>query len=215
MIRPVGRKMYHRVRRQHVPWLLVRDEAGLVEVLRKPSSRPRMVVLCGPSHAGKSTFANALFGAFNIVSSERIRQRLGMSFDHSRPEPAVWKAFARQKAAALRCRLSVVLDACHLSPQARRHALQGVAKRYEKVFVLFNPRLEQVLVRSSSTGRLPPAEVERLWWVFQRNRPTRDELEALGFDSVYVMDHRAHLAGSLPGLDSPGPITSRGAPGGD
>ena len=78
--------------------------------------------------------------------------------------------------------------------------------------MLFNPRLEQVLSRSSSTGRVPPAEVERLWWVFQRNRPTRAELETLGFDSVYVMDQRAHLAGPLPRLDSPGPITSRGMP---
>jgi len=215
MIRPVGRKMYHRVRRHHVPWLLVKNAAGLVEILRKPSSRPRLVVLCGPSHAGKSTFANALFGSFNIVSSERIRQRLGVNFDHSRPEPAVWKAFGKQKAAALRARLNVVLDACHLSPRARWHSVQGVAKRYEKAFVLFNPRLEQVLARSSSTGRLPPAEVERLWWVFQRNRPTRDELEALGFDSVYVMDQRAHLAGPLPRPDSSGPITSCGVPGGD
>jgi hypothetical protein len=77
-------------------------------------------VLCGPSQCGKSTFADHLADVFTVVNAGRIRQRLGLSFGRSRAEEAVWRSFEREKRAALRRRQNVVLDACHLSPEARR-----------------------------------------------------------------------------------------------
>ncbi len=187
MNRALGRRMFRRRRRRLLPWLLVKDPMGLADVLRQPSVRPKLVVLCGPSHAGKSSFADILSGTFTVVSSDAIRQRLGRRCVPHRREPAVWKAFDNAKRAAFRGGHDVVLDSCHLSRQARRHAAEMVPEGYDKRFVLFSPSLKQVMARRSVTRRLSPQEAERLWWVFKTNKPTRRELESLGFEQIYVM----------------------------
>jgi predicted kinase len=186
-MRPARRARARRARWARVPWLVVRRYAGLVEILREPSLRPKLVVLCGPSHAGKTTFADKLAGAFTVVSAEQIRQRLGLGFDRSRSEDAVWRAFEQEKRAALHLRKNVVLDACHMSPEALRHAVRGVGKRYARTLVLFNTPLEAVLARCSASGRVSQEEAERMWWAFRRSKPTRRELEALGFDWAFVL----------------------------
>jgi len=150
--------------------------------------RPVLLVLCGPSHAGKSTFAARHCRGFEVVSSDRIRRGLGARFGDARHEPRVWEAFARRKREALRAGRNVVLDACHLSPEARWHSVQGPNGRHRKVLVLFDVPLGTVLARCRRTGRLAPAEAARMWRAFQACRPTADELERLGFDEVHAVD---------------------------
>jgi predicted kinase len=174
----------------------------LVEILRRPSFRPKLVVLCGPSHAGKTAFADKLADAFTVVSAERIRQRLGLSFGRGQAERAVWTAFEQEKRAALRERQNVLLDACHMSPEARWHSVQGAGKRHGKALVLFDVPLELALARCSAAGRLSPEEAERMWWAFEKSKPTRAELETLGFDWAYVLRDRAQPA-------RPGPLQPR------
>jgi len=174
-------------RRHRMAWASVRDDSELVDVMTRASPKPKLVVLCGPSHAGKSSFAGKLADTFAVVSSETIRQRLGLTFDRSRTEHNVWRVFNEEKARALAQRRSLVLDACHMSAEARWHAVQGKNGSYEKLLVLFDVPLELVLACSAVTGRLPQQEAERMWKEFQATRPTRTELEWLGFNSVYVV----------------------------
>jgi len=150
-------------------------------------AQPLLVVLCGPSHAGKSTFAERHCKGFAVVSSDRIRGGLGMRFGDSRREARVWEAFDRRKREALRAGRDVVLDACHLSPEARRHAVEGPNGRHRKVFILFDLPLETILARCRRTGRLALDEAERMWRAFQANKPTAEELRRLGFDEVHVL----------------------------
>ncbi|HUU16660.1 MAG TPA: AAA family ATPase [Sedimentisphaerales bacterium] len=87
--------------------------------------RPMLVVLCGPSHAGKSTFAKRLSGNFTIISSDEIRKRLSVSFNGAELEEKVWDTFESAKCKALKEERNVILDACHISKRARWHSLQG------------------------------------------------------------------------------------------
>lgn len=215
--------LVRRPTRQHpMAWSSVREDSELVDILTGASPRPKLVVPCGPSHTGKSTFADKVAGVFTVVSSEGIRQRLGVDFDRSRVEPAVWSAFRNEKSAALRAERNLVLDACHLSTEARWHSVRGAGSRYGKLLVLFDVPLEVVLARCSATRRLPLEEAKRMWRVFEQNKPTRPELETLGFDWVYVLQHRAETVrqspaagsqpGPCPGLISTGPIPCRSVP---
>jgi len=162
--------------------------AGAEGRRRPVGHRPLLVVLCGPSHAGKSTFAARHCRGFVAVSSDRIRRGLGTRFDDARHEPRVWEAFDHRKREALRAGRNVVLDACHLSPEARRHSVQGPNRRHRKVFVLFDVPLGTVLTRCRRTGRLAMDEAERMWRAFQASKPTADELERLGFDQMHAVD---------------------------
>jgi len=56
------------------------SDPALADVLGNPSPGPKLVVLCGPSHVGKSTFAGRLGPAFTVVSTDQIRSRLGAGF---------------------------------------------------------------------------------------------------------------------------------------
>jgi len=168
---------------------------------------PLLVVLCGPSHAGKTTFTKSLGEGFTVVSSDQIRKRL--SWEYGESEPTVWTAFDGMKKAALNEKGSVVLDACHLSEEARWHALQGVSTVYRKIVVVFDAPLRTVRERCLREGRMPLEEVERMWWGFQRQRRTEEELKAEGFDEVYfvrggILRGAEVEARAPPSLQSPG-----------
>jgi predicted kinase len=149
--------------------------------------QPVLLVLCGPSHAGKSTFAARHCKGFEVVNSDRIREGLTGRCPRSRRESRTWEAFERQKREVLTAGRNVVLDACHLSVRARWHSVQGPNDRHWKVCTVFEPQLGVVLARCRRTGRLPPDEVERMWRAFQASKPTADELERLGFDEVHLV----------------------------
>ena len=148
---------------------------------------PVLLVLCGPSHAGKSTFARRWCQGFCVVSSEAIRRELTGSARMRRDEERVWRTFDARKRQALSRGDDVVLDACHLTEKARRHALEGPNARHRKVLVLFDVPLEVVRQRCLEAKRLPLAEVERMWQAFQVSRPSREEAARLGFDEVHVV----------------------------
>lgn len=144
-----------------------------------------LIVLCGPSHAGKTTFTQKLHDSFAIVSSDEIRSRLGVGFQGSQQDTKLWGSFQLEKCKELKAVQNVVLDACHMSKKARRHALQGVDGRYEKICVVFDLPLRTVQARCLEERRVSLSEVERMWRAFQKGNPSAEELRREGFDEVY------------------------------
>ena len=156
-------------------------------VRRRADGRPVLIVLCGPSHSGKSTFAARYLKDFTVISSERIRAKHGITFARFDDEAEVWEAFESQKRQALAEGCDVVLDACHMSERARWHALQGPNTRYRKICIVLDFPLETIRARCLKDARLPLKEVERMWRAFQWQKSTPQKLLAEGFDEVYLV----------------------------
>jgi predicted kinase len=145
--------------------------------------RPNLIVLCGPSHCGKSTLAKSLPG--QVISSDQIRSVLGLGF--SRDDSRFWTIFDDSKRLALKLGRDVILDACHLSKRSRWHSVQN-AEGYYKILVVFDIKPSILLARARKERRVPLSEVRRMTRAF--DRPTLDEAEELGFDQVLVIEHK-------------------------
>ena len=154
---------------------------------QRATARRMVVVLCGPSHAGKTTFAKQCCGGLAIVSSDAIRKQHGATFARRRGEDKVWQSFESQKRRALRDGRDVVLEACHMSARARWHALQGPNARHRKICIVFDLPWEAVRRRCGADGRLPLEEVRRTWKAFDACKPSRDDLLREGFDEAYFV----------------------------
>jgi predicted kinase len=166
---------------------MAKKEAGL---------KPVLIVLCGPSHVGKTTFAQRLVGIgnnFEIISPDQIRKQLSSGFQDSRHESGVWDIYESMKCKALRSGCDVILDACHITRRARWHALQGPNSRHRKICVVFDLPLRTIRERCLKAGRVPLKEVERMWKAFQDSKPARQELMLQGFDDVYYVKRYSNV----------------------
>ncbi len=167
-----------------------KESAGeVVKLIRRSGARgpPKLIVLCGPSHSGKSTLASKLRGRFCVISSDETRKRLtGCRVPRGR-EKEVWKAFDLLKREALRQGRDVVLDACHMSKRARWHALQGPSSHHRKICIVFRLPWQVIGARCLRTKRLPVSEAERMWRAFQDLKPRRHGLKLQGYDEVYFI----------------------------
>ena len=152
-----------------------------------PPERPVLIVLCGTSHAGKTTFARRLAGKFTIISSDEIRKRLCVSFGDSEREAEVWNIYESMKRKALKEGHYVILDACHISKRARWHSLQSSNAQHRKICVVFDLPFRTIQQRCVKEKRVSLKEVERMWKDFKKNKPTIDALKTEGFDEVYFM----------------------------
>ena len=95
--------------------IIAEQESSALSSTVKPFREPPMlVVLCGPSHVGKTTFAQRLVEVgdnFVIVSPDQIRKQLSIGFQDSRYESRVWDIYESMKRKALEKGCNVVLDA--------------------------------------------------------------------------------------------------------
>lgn len=155
--------------------------------LKETGRKPVLIVLCGPSHAGKTAFANRLSKSdinFAIISPDKVRRQLSVGFQDSRYESRVWDIYESMKCKALKEGRNIVLDACHISKKARWHALQGPNGYYRKICIVFDLPLRIVLERCGKEKRVSLKEVRRMWQAFQHSKPSPNELKLQGFDDT-------------------------------
>ncbi len=152
---------------------------------------PLLVVLSGPSHAGKSTFARRLGENFTTISSDEIRRELNIGFQGREHEAGVWKLFESRKCKALEENRNVIIDACHISKQARWHSLQGPNTNHRKICIVFDWPLGVIRDRCLKAKRVSLNEVERMWNAFEESKPTAEDLKKEGFDEIYFVGERS------------------------
>lgn len=154
-----------------------------------PAKDHVLIVLCGPSHAGKSTFAQALKsqGNFQVISSDEIRKQITGKISNFKHETEVWEAFQEAKRQALTKGHNVVLDACHISKEARRHSLEEIDSSYTKICLIFETPWQTIRDRCLGEKRIPLQRAREIWDRFQQCRPSDTELRILSFDEVFFL----------------------------
>jgi len=150
-----------------------------------------IVVLCGPSHSGKSTFARRFANGFTIINSDDVRKNLTGNPELSEHEGSVWAEFSARKRIALRAGRNVILDACHLSSKARRHALEKVDDRYRKLCIVFDCPFHVIKKRCLRERRMSLAVARDIWNRFKK--PTLEDLLQENFGEVYFISTRGWL----------------------
>lgn len=164
------------------------ENLGIMEGCDGEPVKPELIVLCGPSHSGKSSFAHQLPGNFRIINSDWVRRKIKGNSSCSRHEPEVWEKFNSLKCKAMKEGHNVVLDACHLSKNARRHSVEGPCSGYRKGCVVFDLSFSTIRSRCLKTKRLSLKVVTAMWHKFRETKPTPEELRRLGFDYVVFVN---------------------------
>jgi predicted kinase len=142
------------------------------------------IVLCGVTHSGKTTYAKRLMKKYPAkdyayINTDGIRESLHGSREiKSFDEAAVWNLFEAAKRSALRDGRNIILDACHISKNARWHALNGVNGDHRKVCVVFNTPLKVIKKRVRKAKRLNEAVLLSMYSSFSMPQMTE------GFDEI-------------------------------
>jgi alkanesulfonate monooxygenase SsuD/methylene tetrahydromethanopterin reductase-like flavin-dependent oxidoreductase (luciferase family)/predicted kinase len=163
--------------------------------------RPCLVVLVGPSCAGKSTWAADRFAAGEIVSSDRLRGMVGEADDDLAASDDAFALLDAIVDARLRRGLTAVVDTLGLD-EARRRGWVGTAARHgtEAVAVVFETPVAVLRERNRSRAPrpLPLAVLDRQ---VRAARGIGERLQADGFGRVLRVTTEAPVAG----VDHEGP----------
>ena len=126
-----------------------------------------LVLMCGPSYSGKSTFAQHLkdigyFGDVEIVSTDAIRKEmLGDESDQSCGDAVFGKARAMVRG-CLNADENVIVDATNLTPRTRKEFLR-IGREYNATIYLvwMEATEEELFARVSKRERVVPENVVR------------------------------------------------------
>jgi len=164
-----------------------KQESSAQDIVKPVGDSPMLVVLCGPSHAGKTRFARRFRDEFTIISPDKIRKQLSVNFGDSKDETKVWDIYESMKRKALEKGDNIILDACHMSKRARWHSLQEPNAKHRRICIVFDLPFQTIRERCFKVKRVSLGEVKRMWKDFQDNKPTTEELKREGFDEVHFI----------------------------
>jgi predicted kinase len=144
---------------------------------------PCLVVLVGPSGAGKTTWAHAHFRAEQIVSSDRLRAIVGEGEDDLSASDDAFAILEEIVEHRLRRRLTTVVDTLGLDT-ARRARWLATARRRDvaRVCVAFPATVAECRARNRDAGKPVPERV-----LSQQGRHFREQrgaIDAEDFDLV-------------------------------
>jgi F420-dependent oxidoreductase-like protein len=144
---------------------------------------PCLVVLVGPSGAGKTTWAQAHFRAEQIVSSDRLRAIVGEGEDDLAASDDAFAILEAIVAHRLRRRLTTVIDTLGLDPVRRARWLATAADHdLARVCIVFTTTVAECRVRNRGAGKSVPERV--LSQQVRQLREQRAAIDAEGFDLV-------------------------------
>lgn len=147
-----------------------------------------LVVLIGPSGAGKTTFARGHFSPTEVVSSDACRALVSGDENDIAATPAAFRVLYSIARERLKLGHLVVVDATSVRPASRK-PLVALARKHRRpcVAIAFDLPLELCLERNRSrAGRtVPDGVIHR-----QHDQMVRSQagLDIEGFDRVYVFD---------------------------
>lgn len=147
---------------------------------------PCVVLLVGPSGAGKTTWAEQVFGAGAVLSSDRLRAMVG---EGENDLSASADAFALLDLAAskrIARRLTTVVDTLGTDAD-RRAALLDAARRHDLPCYAVRFDVTPGLCRSRNVSRAKRVPDDVLRRQFEAYRSVRDCLEAEGYTDVYTV----------------------------
>ena len=174
-----ARKVVHRRPRGSAGTTTFVPVADMPDEVVLPS--PCLVVLVGPSGAGKTTWAHGHFQADQIVSSDRLRAIVGESEDDLAASEDAFAILEQVLAHRIRRRLTTVVDTLGLDP-ARRASWVAMARQHDvsTVCVTFATTLAECRARNRRAGKSVPDRV--LPQQVRELRAQRNALEAEGYD---------------------------------
>ena len=157
-----------------------------------------LVVLIGPSSAGKSTWAARTFRPEQVVASDDLRAMVGESRHDQRAGTDAFDLLDRILAARLKRRLLTVVDTTGLDAD-RRAAWVALAHRHDlpAVAVRLTTQAKEVRARNRArTPSIPAGALSRQ--IRTADLATPDLLAAEGFDAVHEIDADAAPATIVP-----------------
>ncbi|MGD2044312.1 MAG: AAA family ATPase, partial [Acidimicrobiia bacterium] len=165
--------------------------------LRLPA--PSLVVLVGPSAAGKSTWAAAHFASSEIVSSDALRAVVGAGEDDQTAGDVAFDILDRIVTERMRRGLTTVVDTTGLDPKSRARWV-GMA-RYAGVAahaIVFDTDPRVCEQRNAAGPRPIPRSV--LKKQISRFEKAKQELGDEGFDGVHTEQPTAVVTPTVAAL---------------
>lgn len=156
-----------------------------------------LVILIGPSGAGKTTFAARHFSRTEVVSSDECRALVSDDDRNMAATPAAFRVLHSIARERMRAGRLTVIDATNVKPSSRKPLL-ALARRYSRpaAGIVFDLPLEVCLARMDTRRQriVPPDAVRRQHAGLVS---TLDRLGAEGFDRIHVLRSAADVDGTV------------------
>jgi protein phosphatase len=155
---------------------------------------PALIVLVGAAGAGKSTLAERLFPAADVLSSDAYRALVAGDASDQRVTRVAFSILHRELVKRMTARRTTIVDATNVTAYARRSLVRrAAAVGVPAVGIVLHLPPALVLARNATRpGRIVPEAVVRRQ-IDGLDRSLRRGLEADGFAALHVLRSAAQV----------------------